>query len=69
MVVGLTVAVASDDREEKQADTMATDQRSNKLRDGPCAEHYIELEKCAIEKNITSSHMVSLLWTLDMSWI
>eukprot|EP00984_Skeletonema_dohrnii_P021497 scaffold10755_cov123-Skeletonema_dohrnii-CCMP3373.AAC.8 len=39
---------------------MATEQRSdnsNKLRDGPCAEHYFELEKCAIEKNITTSHM------------
>ncbi len=47
------------DREEKQVDTMTTDQRNNKLRDGPCAEHNIELEKCASEKKITNSHMVS----------
>jgi hypothetical protein len=43
---------------------MATEERkdnSNKLRDGPCAEHYFELEKCAAEKNITNSHMVSLM--------
>ena len=41
---------------------MTTDQRrNNKLRDGPCAEQYVELEKCAIEKQITNSHMVSLI--------
>ena len=42
---------------------MTTDQRrnNNKLRDGPCAEQYVELEKCAIEKQITNSHMVSLM--------
>jgi hypothetical protein len=46
---------------------MAAEQQkdnSNKLRDGPCAEHYFELEKCAAEKNITSSHMVSLRYEL-----
>ena len=55
---------------EIMKDTMATvEQRKdsnnnrgdvNKLRDGPCAEHYSHLEKCAAssEKNITS-HMVS----------
>ena len=56
---------------DEQQDTMATEQRSetsNKLRDGPCAEHYIELEKCGTEKKITSSHMVSLYWYCDGRW-
>ena len=40
--------------------TMTTEERkarSNKLRDGPCAERYFELEQCSMEKKI-SSHMV-----------
>ena len=60
--VGCSVRIEASDDQTEQQDTMAIEQKSetsNKLRDGPCAEHYIELEKCSTEKKITNNHMVS----------